>query len=408
MFEREENPRHRLALVTLLVLAVAGGVLFIAGVPGGNPPPPPPPQSATPGVLPALPTGPSMPLNLTTQLTGNPHVGEPMQFRMVTRPGTGIWTALSSNSGPSVIGPWQVAVSTDWSLLFAGMSPDSNGFINVAIPVPPIPALHNVEFMMQSLVFDPFSYEFHWTNAALHRITNANPSGRNVLLVRQSLNNAEAQYSYQQASLFAQILSASGHNVTVADDLLPTNLASYDCILDCRFTTVPQESEKDTLRVFLQHYGGVFLLSGPYVNSPSGQLRRAWIRDFLAMRLGINAFIGSGNNNSNGTVEVVSPLATSRLLTLPSFVLGMTYEVTNEGGTFGTLNNFTSGDPWIVASTGNLQVYGACFGPQHMPGVHAAGSVVVLLSGHPEALASGVSNPNADAVLGNLPWALDH
>lgn len=402
----QPSPARRVAVITGLLFVLACGILVISGVPGGGGTPPPPPQP--PGVLAPLPTGVNAPIANSVQLTGNVHVGEMMHFTLAARPGVGIWTAVSSNSGPSVIGPWQVAVSADWSLLFAGLTTNSADSVSVMIPIPPIPALHNTEFMMQSLVFDPATYEFHWTNAALHRITQSNPGGRNVLLLRQTLANAEVPFSITQADLFAQSLIAQGHTVTVADDALPLDLISYDCILDCRFTTVPAESEKDVFRAFLQNYGGVFLLSGPYSGSPAGQLRRAWVRDFLAMRLGVSAWIGSGLNNSNATVEQVSPLAPVRLLAMPNFVLGTSYEVTNEGGTFGTLAAFSAGDPWIVATSGNQQVYGAMFNPQQMPGVHAAGSVAVLLNGHPEALANSPSNPNAGAVLGNLPWALDH
>ncbi|MSR75674.1 MAG: hypothetical protein EXS14_09435 [Planctomycetes bacterium] len=412
MFERESHAPRRVLTVTLLMLLIAGGILIVPGVPGGNPlpPPTPPPQGPPqpPGVLPPLPTGPLAPLSISTQLTGNAHVGEPMLFKLVARPGVGIWTAVSSNSGPSTIGPWQVAVSPDWSLLFAGLTTNAADSVSVLIPIPPIPALHNAEFMMQSLVFDPASYEFAWTNAAMHRITVGSTSGRNVLLLRQTVGNAEAQFSVSQADLFAQYLSLFGHNVTVLDDVLPLDLVAYDCILDCRFTSVPQTSEKVAFRVFLQSYGGVFLISGPYANSTAGQYRRAWIRDFLAMHLGISVYIGSGNNHSNITAEQVSPMAPGRFLTMPSFTVNMPYTVTNEGGTFGSLAAFNDGDPWIVSTSGNLQVYGAVFGPQHMLGVHAAGSVAVLLNGHSEALATSVSNPNAGTVLGNLPWALDH
>lgn len=400
-------------MATVLMLVLAGGIFLLSGVPSGNPPPPNPPHQnplppSPPSVLPPLPTGMSAPLSNSVQLTGNVHVGELMTFKLAARPGVGIWTVVSSNSGPSIIGPWQVAVSPDWSLLFAGLTTNSADSVSVMIPIPPIPALHNAEFMMQSLVFDPGSYEFAWTNAALHRITNVNPSSRNVLVLRQTVGNNEAQFSALQATLFAQNLIAGGNIVTMVDDVLPLDLVAYDCILDCRFTTVPQVSEKLLFKAFLQQYGGVFLLSGPYAGSPAGQQRRAWIRDFLAMHLGIGVWIGSGFNNSNNTVEHVSPMAPVRLLSMPSFVLGTTYEVTNEGGTFGTLAAFNAGEPWIVATSGNLQVYGALFTPQQMPGVHAAGSVAVLLNGHAEALASSVSNPNANEVLGNLPWALDH
>jgi hypothetical protein len=308
-----------------------------------------------------------------------------------------------------MIGPWSVAVSSDWSLLLAGHTTDSFGKLDVPVPLPPMPSLHNLEFVMQTLIYDPTVVEFAWTNSVLQRITNPPPGGRNVLLLRQTVANAEAPWSQQQATLFAQSLTLQGHSVVVADDVLPvTGLQQFDCILDCRFTTVPAESEKDVMRAFLQLHGGVFLLSGPYMNSVGGQLRRAWVRSFLAHRLGIPVIVGTGSNASNSTVEMVNTMAPVALLAMPNFVVNMTYEVTNEGGTFGSLAGFLAlGDPWINATTGNMQVYGAAFRPEHMPAIHSAANVVVLLNGHPEALSTSASNPNADLVLGNLPWALD-
>lgn len=389
------------------MLLLAAVVFFLSGVPGGNPPNP---QAPPWGAAPPLPAPALLPLNLSSQLTGNAHVGEVMNLNIRSRPQVGVWTAVSTNSGPSMIGPWSVALSSDWNLLLAGHSTDSFGQLNVPVPIPPLASLHHLEFVMQTLVYDPATIEFAWTNPVLQRITNPPPGGRNVLLLRQTLANAEAQWSQLQADLFSQRLTLQGHSVVVVDDFLPTTgLADFDCILDCRFTTVPPESEKDTMQAFLQLHGGLFLLSGPYVNSPGGQLRRAWVRAFLAHRLGIPLIIGTGSNASNMTTEVVNSLAPVALLAMPNFVVNMNYVVTNEGGTFGSLAPFfTIGDAWINATSGNQQVYGAAFRPEHMPAIHAAANVVVLLNGHPEALASGVSNPNADLVLGNLPWALDH
>ncbi|NRA95567.1 MAG: hypothetical protein HRU14_05095 [Planctomycetes bacterium] len=384
------------ALISLTVVVV----LMVSGVPGG------PTATPSPGVQPV-----PMPLSMSTITTNNARIGGTFRLTVHTRPQVGVWVLASSNNPWTTIGPWQVNLAPDWYLIQDFAWTSGGDRIELQISLPYVQAWVGTEALVNALVHDPNSMEWFWTGSVLHRFSDAPGGGRSICLIRQVSVTGEAPWAPLQADALANALSGVGHSVSVVDDVLPTDLASFDLILDCRFTLPPNSDEQDRLTDFLQHYGGVFLLSGPAVGSTWGQWRFAFIQQWANNRLGLGLTFGTSINQSSGvTGEQVSLNAEPRYLTQPSSVAGMPYRVHDEGGTFGPEGFQPRGWPWIVAPAGVAQaptVYGMLFKPDDIPALPVKGSLAILFNGADDALAPSGQNPSAHLIFMNLASWLD-
>jgi len=374
-------------------------VFMVSGVPGG-------PPTSTGGILPA-----PIPLSLSSITTNNARIGGTFRLSVHTRPQVGVWVLASSNTGPSGIGPWTVDLGPDWFVLQDFSWTSGGDRVDVHFPVPNHQALVGTEAVVQAVVHDPHSLEWFWTESVLHRFSEAPNGGRSVLLIRQVSVTNEAPHATLQADALAQALNQVGHNVTVVDDALPADLASYDCIMDCRFTLPPNPAEQDRLTDFLQHYGGVFMLCGPTVGSSWGQWRFAFLQQWLNNKLGMGLTLGTGINQSTGvTGESISLNCEPSYLVNPSSVAGMPYRVEDEGGSFGPEGFQSVGWPWVVGPAGPGQsptVYGMLFKPDDITGLPVKGKLAILFNGADDALAPSSASPFSHLVMVNLSFWLD-
>jgi hypothetical protein len=372
-------------------------------------------------VISAIPSGPSgggsgtappqaapIPIAWSSLTSGNAHLGEMFHLSVHTRPQVGVWILASSNTGPSMIGPYLTDLGPDWFILQSGTWTGGGNRVDLDFPIPTAPALQDLEVIIQAFIQEPSTSGTAWTPSVLHRITAPPLMGRSVLLIRQTMNSPEIQNASAQADALQLILASFGHAVTVADDAYPADLASFDCLMDCRFTVPPTEAEKLAAVRFLQHYGGIFLLCGPYLSSPMGQARLAALQELLNARLGIGVTVASGGNTSGGPAsEQVSPMSDPRYLTFPAPVSGLAVHVEQEGGNFGPEGYATRGLPWVSGTSGLHLVYGMFFKPDDMPAVRVRGAMAVLFNGAADALMLSPANPNAHLIFVNLPWYLD-
>ncbi|MAG55229.1 MAG: hypothetical protein CMJ83_02955 [Planctomycetes bacterium] len=379
-------------------LGLVGVIVFVlSGVPG---------STAGSGGSVGLVPGVSAPLVTSAMTTNNLRIGSDFYLTVHTRPQVGVWVLASSNTGPSQIGPWQTELGSDWFILQDYTWTSGGNQVGLQIPVPYDQALVGNEVVLQSLVHEPMTNEFFWTNHVPHKFSDAPNGGVNVLIVRQTTFTWECPFAPTQADLLAQVLRGLGHNVLVVDDSLPPEIAEFDVLLDCRFTLPPNQAEKTRMVEFLRFYGGVFLLCGPTVGSTWGQWRFAWIEDLLNSKLGLCLTLGNSLNESTGTWgEHVSSSAEARYASQPSNITNTLYEIENEGGNFGPLG-YNQGWPWIVAPAPSTTVYGMMWKNSDITTLPVKGSVAVLFNGSSEALA-GASNPYATVVFQNLVAWLD-
>lgn len=398
----ERRPQAWAVAVPVFVLVglTIAVVVMVSGVPGG-----PGPTSA-PGTQPV-----PIPLSMSTITTNNARIGDTFRLTVHTRPQVGVWVLASSNNPPTMIGPWQVDLAPDWFILRDHAWTSGGDRVDLQISLPYAQAWVGTEALVAALIHDPNTMEWFWTNSVLHRFSEAPAGGRSICLIRQVSVTGEAPWAALQADALTNALSGVGHSVTVVDDALPTDLASFDLILDCRFTLPPNPDEQDRLTDFLRHYGGVFMLCGPTVGSSWGQWRFAFIQQWVNNKLGMGLTLGTGINQSSGvTGEQVSLSAEPRYLSQPSSVAGMPYRVHDEGGTFGPQGFQTTGWPWIVSPAGPGQtptVYGMLFKPDDIPAVPVKGSLAILFNGADDALAPSGQNPYAHLIFVNLSFWLD-
>lgn len=342
--------------------------------------------------------------------TNNPKVGETFRVAIHGEPGAIAWLAVSLTPGPSTLGPWQLGIGQPLHVLLAGAPFHGASTISLDVPIPAIDALQGIEFWMQALVVRPATGEAALTNVAAHRI--AGP-GRHVLIVGQVTPSQTFASAGAQADALLGLLAATGHSVTRVDNVLPADLRGYDAILDCRFTLAPPASEKAVMVDYLRCHGGIFLVGGPFNLDQGGQLRHAWIQDFLNTKLGIGVAVYSGGNfsgSSPAALEEVRPTAHPMLLTVPSWIAEASYHVENEGGNFGYESSLAAGSPWIAAGAGSPVaglVFGATFKPEDMTTARVAGTVAVLWNGAADALAATAANPNTQIIFDNLVHFLD-
>lgn len=389
-----------LASAGVLVLAV---FLVIPAIPT------PPPGGGGAGACPGLPPGVPMPLTCSSMTSGNAHLGETFGLTVHARAGLFTWILASSNSGPSTIGPFPTDLSPDWFVLQGPVFTGGGNRVDLSFPLPSIPSLVDAEVVLQTFLLDVGAVEMTWTNSLMHRLTVPPPQGRSVCLVRQTLASPEMPNAGVQADALVQLLQLYGHQVTVVDDAVPGDLASYDALFDCRFSVPLIEDDKLAFVRFLQRYGGVFLVCGPWIQSPQAQLRQLGIRDLLNNRLGIGVVVASGGMLSGGaSVEQVSPDADPRYLTFPGSVSGLPYHVDQEGGNFGPSGFAPVGTPWIAAAGGWATVFGMLFKPDDVTTLSVKGTMAVLFNGAADALMQTPANPQTGPIFANLPWYLDH
>ena len=401
-----ENPNRRSAArkLTLPVLTLIGLAVFVmimvSGVPGG------PTTTQVPGAQPA-----PIPLSMSTITTNNARIGGTFRLTVHTRPQVGVWVLASSNNPSTTIGPWQVDLAPDWFLLQDFAWTSGGDRVDLQFSLPYVQAWVGTEALVKALVHDPNSMEWFWTDSVMHRFSEAPGGGRSICLIRQVSAMAEAPWATLQADALANTLSGVGHSVSVFDDALPADLASFDLILDCRFTLPPNLEEQGRFTDFLQHYGGVFMLCGPTVGSSWGQWRFAFIQQWVNNVLCMGLTLGTSVNQSSAvTGEQVSLSAEPRYLNQLPSVGGMPYRVHDEGGTFGPQGFQPRGWPWIVSPAASGQaptVYGMLFKPDDIPAVQSQGSLAILFNGAEDALAPSGQNPYAHLIFMRLAAWLD-
>jgi hypothetical protein len=381
-----------LAISCFLAVVIVVIALDLAAIPV------PPPQGSG---------GSTYPANPHRLVSNNLKIADTLRLNLFTLPQTAMWMLASSNTGPSYVGPYYTDLGSDWFVLMGPVLMGGGVSFELLLPVPNVPSLTGLEFLVQCAVISPQASDVVFSNSVTLR-GSQNGGGKNVLILRQTLLMAGMTTSAQQASALAASLQLLGNQVTVADDALPTSLLDYDCILDLRFTTPPAADESLRLVQFLRQGGGVFFLAGPYAGCPPGQQRALWLSTFLNTTLGVGVMISSGGSLSNSSVEAVDPLADPMLLTVPLGIASLPFNVSNEGGNFGPPGAAASGTPFVTGSTmfGTL-VYGMFFESTAMMYQTVGGRVGVLFSGGADTLQPSPQNPYPDLIFCNVAWYLD-
>jgi hypothetical protein len=405
MASANDTRSGRLRAIVPIGLALIAGVVVIGliAVPeqGGTTP-------AVGGPSPSVPG--NAPISTSSLRSNNARLGGIFHGAVHTRSQVLVWLAASLQPGPSMIGPFSTDLGPDWFVLQGPTWTGGGNLAGFQFPVPVDGAILGLDVHLQAAVCDPFTNTWFWTPGVTHRFSMAPNGGRSILLIRQVSAIAEAPHAPSQADLLAQVLQSVGHQVTIVDDAPPqrlADLAGFDALMDCRFTLPPGENEKGLFLGFLQNYGGVFLLSGPFAGSPGGQWRQLWIDEWVNGWLGLSIVFGSGMNQSNGAAEIVSPAAEPRYLLFPQPIQGLPYDVASEGGSFGPPGAVARGWPWIQGAGYPSLVYGMMFKPSDMSAVRVSGGVAILFNGSPEALISLSAPPPAGQVFINLASWLD-
>jgi len=389
----------------LLLLAASVLLVFIiAGFPHAPPACPPlvlPGQGNTtfPGVA---------PLSASTLISNNLKVGTLFDAQVLTRPFAGAWILASGNTGPSTIAGYSVELGAQWFLLQDLVFSSGDGVISLSLPIPAWPPLVGMEFVVQAAVMDPQTLELAWTNATLQQVAASYPSLLNVLVIRQGFAPSDAPYAPAQGDALVQMLSLQGMQVTVHDNVLPASVAGFDVILDARFNSPPAEWEKQVFKGFMRNQGGVFFLCGPFSGTTWSADRFAWIQDFLVNRLGLSLSLQPGGGSAAQSNERVDPGGNWNLLNVAYSIAGLPYQVSLEGGNFGSPGTQPVGTPWIVTSPGwNPMVYGMVFKPADITACPLKGGCAVLMNGGPDVFTPTATSPHPDQVFTNLCYWLD-
>lgn len=340
-------------------------------------------------------------------LSSHAHLGETLRITLVTQEGaSGIFLA-SPPGPPTTIGPYSVAVSSDWLLLESSPGVPGNDRIDLFVPLPRDPAFAGQDFVVQAAVIHSVWSDVRWTPPLFGRMTLSPPVGRHVLLLRSTKDAGSLAHDVQATKL-ANTLSTFGHVVTIADDVLPSSLVDFDVLFDCRFSTPPGIAETERLVEFLEQQGGIFFIAGGPDRHAPFELRANWIKEFLVPTLGANVGIYRSLNRSGGmALEEVPADADPSLLSHPSAISGLRYHVEDEGYSFGPASISKSGLPFIASTGATRTVYGMTFKPSDFSRRAVRGRLAVLFNGAPDALVHSINNPNVATIFVNLPWFLD-
>ena len=396
---------------TITILTVAStfaALLLIAGVPKS-------PRELSARLLQDAPEGSAfvqppfgVPPFQIWMTSNNARLLGPINFRVHGPPGCAVWLFTSSNSGPSFLGPYPVELSSDWVVLQGPVFLPSNGVYDFPSALPTDPALVGLEGMFQAGAYDIVENDVTFSSGVLHRIHGSVGSGMRVLVVRQVSNLLEAPHATQAANDLVSDLAFAGHQVVVADDFVPEDLASFDVLMDVRFSYGLAEAEKLNLSRFLQRYGGVFVLGGgSALSSPGADYRSVSVRHWMSAQLGIATAAHPGASVSTGTVEEVSPITSPHYIASLQGTLPMPYRVEHEGGHFGDLGSHTSGTPWITSSTTPPVIYGMHFTPDDISNFPVRGSLAVLWNGSASALSGDQIDHRGRQVMSALVSFLD-
>lgn len=357
----------------------------------------------------AEPVSAQWPLASTELRMRNPRIGELWWARSNAPFDSYSFHLLSShapNGGSTIVG-LQTSLQADWSILSQIYTGQSTGHM-LQMNLPAQPSWVGLDLTLQSILYRPTTGELVATNPVTGRIAPAT-NGQRILIVRQTVANAEAPYSATQASGLASSLIARGHQVVMVDDMLPPPPGDYDVVLDCRFTTVPMAQEAEYAKGYLRAGTGVFFLAGPWAASAAGQARVAFLQQFLTGTCGMPVIIASGLGQSVGPNERVDPRADPGFLSTPHAISSLPYDVDREGGNFGPVGFSTTGRPMVTGLVGNLEyTYGLLWESGEIQGFQSAGSLAVLLNGSQWALGSNaLTNPYAEDLFENLVNWLD-
>lgn len=401
----EPRPKSRGRVAPILAFVVLASavcviVLDLAGLPRPSAPPPrqPPPWAA------ALQG--SFPQNAHHLVTNNLKIGETLRLDLFTAPQTAAWFLASSNTGPSYIGPYLTGLGPDWFIVSGPTSLATGTHLHLDVPIPYLPGIVGLEFAVQGAVLSLVSSGVAFSNTNTLRAIDC--WGKNVLLLRQTVQTPGMTNAAQQADSLAVALQTFGNQVTVVDDVLPLSLLDYDCILDLRFTTSPGFDESTRFMQFLRQSGGAFFVSGPYANSVGGQMRAAWLSSFLNSTLGVGVAILPGGNLSFGSVETIDSSADPSFLAVPLSIGGLPFDVTNEGATFGAPGAAGTGVAWLTGDTiYGPQVYGMFFDSWAFTGSTAGGRVGVLFAGGASTFMPSAASPWPELVMDNVVYYLD-
>jgi hypothetical protein len=388
MFRRAGSPLVLSIVFAFIALTI---VLTVAGVPT---------QDAA-GSAPS-----TYPANPHRLVCNNMKIGDVLSLRLLTLPQTAVWMLASGNNGPSYIGPYFVDLGPDWFILLGGVPMGGWVSLDVPIPIPDVPALVGLEFVVQCAILPPLSTNPGFSNAVTLRCSQG--SGKNILILRQTAVMPGMTNAAQQATSLGSSLTLFGNQVTIVDDVLPSSsaLLDFDCLLDLRFSVPPAADETWRLVEFLRQCGGVFFVSGPYAGCPSGQQRATWLSGFLAT-VGADVAISSGGTHSNASTEPVE-FADPAFLTIPFGIAGLTFDVSYEGGNFGPPGAASLGAPWLAGSTpaGDL-TFGMFFQPSETMTQTVGGRIGVLFAGGPDTFQPSPQNAYPDLIMCNVAWYLD-
>jgi hypothetical protein len=298
-----------------------------------------------------------------------------------------VWLFGSSNSGPSLLGPYPVAFSSDFWIMGGPITMPSSGMIQFPPIILASPAYAGIEGVFQAGAYDLLENAVTFSAGVLHRVHASNGNGQRVLIVRQISYLSEAPHATTAADTLAQDLQARGYEVAVEDDFIPEDLASFDVIVDARYTFGVTEAEKVLLSRFLQRYGGVFVLGGGSTSpSPGGDYRFQSLRQWMQMHLGIATAIQATTGLSAGTSEEVFMVAHPNYLSALVGTLPMPYRVENESADFGVIGAQQSGTPWIVSDEIPPRIYGMQFTSADISAFPVRGNLAVLFNGAADAL----------------------